>query len=917
MPTRRPVCAALAVAASALAAAWGLPVAAAAPSTAVLGSDVLPGIDSLHGTPVDPAMRIQVGITFSNPHAAAQNAAYRAIYTPGSPQYHRFLSEQQLSDEFGLPQATFDQALAWARRDGLQEIFAGPTREYLLLGGTAAQVEQTFSVELRSYQARGRSFYANTDGPTVPAGLDVAGVIGLNSFLRAQTFDHQPLQTAPHGASHPAQSQCTGSVCIGVATPQDLWQVYDQPSDISNPAADFGQGQQMAVLGEGNVAQPLGDLRLFEKEFGLPQVPVTVDAIGDSFADTSGTEEWDIDSQSSTGMSPKAFGETWIFADNLSDASVETLFSAFEAAPGIMEANASFGECEEDPTSAATSNPPQPGGGFGGLAGTAGVMFTQASENTLQQATLLGKTLFSSTGDTGSSCPVVVAAVIGAGNGVLNQAYPETSYPASSPYVVAVGGTVLYTTPSTATAPASNATRSQEYPWNFTGGGNTFYIPEPGYQSGVAFLDNQPCVSQPDGTPYGSTTPCRGIPDVAAQSGDFQSNGYAITFGGQPDFQGGGTSLASPLWMGMWARIQAASSATNHGQHTNGFADPALYGVGLDASKDPTAFFDIGAGSATFPPNSNGYYTSQPRTPGVDPSGWDYVSGLGAPDVCVLTKDIDNVATCDVATDNVAAPAPKDCGQPGLPSCTAAVCVAGGPLWTNGNHVSSDLLGNSDPQLSLLQGGMSLSADGQTLVVKLTVNDLTETVPPGAAADEWYMLWTYAGTTYFANAELTDVAATAGTGPTFNDGNVSVTGSTHTYNPVHTDTGSFTTGPNGVVEIDVPVANVGGPTLGKVLQAPSGETDIEVGAPGVGGLLGKVDVGGPACNELLGTGAVNQGTTTAPGGGTLQTTGATAKGSPNTAGAAAAGPLSTLVAPLLTMALLRRRRRARRAAPPG
>src|SRR5581483_9569218 len=185
-------------------------------------------------------------------------------------------------------------------------------------------------------------------------------------------------------------------------------------------------------------------------------------------------------------------------------------------------------------------------------------------------------------------------------------------------------------------------------------------------------------------------------------------------------------------------------------------------------------------------------------------------------------------------------------------------------------HVSSDLLGNSDPQLSLLQGGMSLSADGQTLVVKLTVNDLTETVPPGAAADEWYMLWTYAGTTYFANAELTDVAATAGTAPTFNDGNVSVTGSTHTHNPVHTDTGSFTTGPNGVVEIDVPVANVGGPTLGKVLQAPSGETDIEVGAPGVGGLLGKVDVGGPAVHP--GGPAPHHGAAQAPSPGTAGST---------------------------------------------
>jgi len=913
MPTRR-FASAVAVFAAAIAgtaAAAGLPVAAATSSTMVLSGDVLPGIASLKGAPLDPASPIQLGISFTNPHAADQAAAYRAIYTPGSPAFHHFLTEQQVTEEFGLPSATFDQALAWATRDGLRLVYAGATREYLLLAGTAAQAEQTFAVHLRQYTAGGRTFYANADAPTVPAGLDIAGVIGLNSLLGAHTFDHEPPASARHG-SGPAQDTCQSGTCVGLTTPEDLWSVYDQPTDLASPTADFGQGQQMAVLGEGNVAQPLGDLRLFEKEFGLPKVPITIDAIGDTFSDTSGSEEWAIDSQASTGMAPRVYGESWIFANDLSDASVETMLSAFEAAPQITEANASFGECEEDPTSPVTGGGSSTG--LGGAAGSAGTMFTQASENTLQQATLLGKTLFASTGDTGSSCPLVVATVIGAGNGVLNQGYPETNYPASSPYVVAVGGTVLYTSANTATPPASNATRAAEYPWNFTGGGDSFYIPEPQYQSGIAYLDNTDCVSQPDGTPYTTPTPCRGIPDVAAQSGDVATNGYAITFGGQADFPGGGTSLSSPLWMGMWARIQAATSKTANGEQTNGFADPALYAVGLDATKDPTAFNDIGAGAPTDPPNSNGYYTSQPRSP-LDPSGWDFVSGLGAPDVCVLIKDIDGVASCDVASNNLVSPAPRDCGQPGLPSCAAAICLVSGPLWTNPTHTATDLLGNDDPQMSLLRGDMKLSGDGKTLTVRLTVQDLTETVPTGVAADEWYMLWTYGGTTYFANAELTDVAAAAGTGPTFNDGNVTVTGTTHTYNPVNTDTGSFVTGQNGVVEIDVPLANVGSPALGKVLQAPAGETDIEVGVPGAGGFLEKVDTGGPACNEVLGVGSVNQGTgsSTPPAGATAPVAGGVNR-LPNAASGGPAGMLETLIAPLLVVLVVVVRRRRRRLA---
>jgi hypothetical protein len=63
----------------------------------------------------------------------------------------------------------------------------------------------------------------------------------------------------------------------------------------------------------------------------------------------------------------------------------------------------------------------------------------------LRQAAVEGRTLFASTGDTGSSCPVAYAAVIGAGNGIVNQGAPITNSPASLPYVVGVGRTVLYT----------------------------------------------------------------------------------------------------------------------------------------------------------------------------------------------------------------------------------------------------------------------------------------------------------------------------------------------------------------------------------------------------------------------------------------------------------------------------------------
>ena len=112
-------------------------------------------------------------------------------------------------------------------------------------------------------------------------------------------------------------------------------------------------------------------------------------------------------------------------------------------------------------------------------------------------------------------------------------------------------------------------------------------------------------------------------------------------------------------------------------------------------------------------------------------------------------------------------------------------------------------------------------------------------------------MWSYNGTEYFANAQLTDLPDAT---PTFDDGTVSG----NSYNTVNTDdTGLFTLGNNGVVEIDVPFSNVGSPPNGTILTSPAGETDIEVGAPGEGGLLEKVDSGGPTCNYDVGGGPVS------------------------------------------------------------
>ena len=146
---------------------------------------------------------------------------------------------------------------------------------------------------------------------------------------------------------------------------------------------------------------------------------------------------------------------------------------------------------------------------------------------------------------------------------------------------------------------------------------------------------------------------CRGVPDVAALSGDIVSNGYGIWSCGPPpvvngllgeqagcsEGNGGGTSLSSPLWTGMWARLTSTAPAGSPGY---GFANEAIYEVAKDPKLYAQSFFDITAGA-------NGLDQTQP--------GYDYVTGFGVPKLAGLIAAVQQVAPAAPAPPPAAAPA--------------------------------------------------------------------------------------------------------------------------------------------------------------------------------------------------------------------------------------------------------------------
>jgi subtilase family serine protease len=209
-----------------------------------------------------------------------------------------------------------------------------------------------------------------------------------------------------------------------------------------------------------------------------------------------------------------------------------------------------------------------------------------------QLGIIQGQTFSAGSGDNGA----YPWAIQTNGNGSYGDTnMPSVFYPASSPYVIAIGGTTLNTD--------SNLNYFSESGCSYSGGGVSGFEPIPYWQS----------QSDLSGT-------FRQVPDLAFDA-DWVNSPILRMY--QNDSRNvylptGGTSLASPLFMGARAVLESANN-------TLGFAPPLIYPASRLGASSP--LHDITAGS-NGPLDNNGNPTSYQAGP-----GYDNVTGLGSFDI--------------------------------------------------------------------------------------------------------------------------------------------------------------------------------------------------------------------------------------------------------------------------------------------
>ncbi|MGH2866068.1 MAG: S53 family peptidase [Solirubrobacteraceae bacterium] len=448
------------------------------------------------------------------------DAALRALVAGA----HAPLTPAQFTARYGPAQASVKRVRSWARGHGLTVPSVSANRLLVALAGSSQAIAGALHTSFHNFStpSTGR-FDQITRAARLPSSLAgrVSAVLGLSSLGRLSLAP--PAQPTAAGLNHVLSSLPSQLPTLGLGLPslsypaqygpKDFWSIYNAP------AAQTGSGQQLAIITEGNLSQPKQDLATFESHFGLPAVTWNQINVGAPSSDTAGADEWDLDSQYSTGFAPGVNQLDVYVGPSLANQDIAATINRWVTDNASKQGSFSAGECEL-------------------LAYASG--FTSSLDTILAQAAAQGQTMFFSSGDTGSQCPAVTGV-----NGVP-VGLPGVNYPASSPDGIGVGGTSVL-----------SPSGPSEIVWYAGGGGSSLLEATPAFQSATRVGGALPLLR-------------RGVPDVSLDADP--ESGYQVVVAGTLQTIGG-TSASAPSWQGIWARAQGA-----HGGGL-GFAGPVIYGT--------------------------------------------------------------------------------------------------------------------------------------------------------------------------------------------------------------------------------------------------------------------------------------------------------------------------------------------------
>jgi kumamolisin len=516
-----------------------------------------------------------------------------------------YLSHKQAGLLGGADERDLDAVVQFGTRNGLKVIERSQTKRLVRFTGSVSQMNSAFGVELVLYEhPRGPGlapapYRSHAQDIRLPSGLSgvVEGVLGLDnrkmarSYLRAAAAARRTRRlTAAAAQALPANTYLPPTVAT----------LFEFP-----PSAD-GSGECVAVFAFNGQVMSTGtsvpggyDASTLKKYFQTTlgqTAPDLVDVVVQGPGNQPGNGSNPDDS------TPEVLLDLCIVGSLASGAKIAVYFTEFTEEGWVNAIKAAVNDTTNRPSviSISYGNPEDDQQQGLWMAQTVTLI-----NDTFQQAAQQGITICCASGDSGAADEP---------GGTVD----HVDFPASSEWVLAVGGTRLEADPAAGTI-------SSEVVWNdladgngATGGGVSRLFAVPEWQAGANVPPNAD----------GSGQTGRGVPDVASLA-DPETPFAVLGPNGSLAYVGG-TSAAAPLWSALVARLNQATGAPL------GYVNPLLY------SRVSGSLRDIIVGN-----NGGGNITGYTAGP-----GWDACTGWGRPEGAKL------LAAATPATPPAPVPAP-------------------------------------------------------------------------------------------------------------------------------------------------------------------------------------------------------------------------------------------------------------------
>ncbi|MGC9940597.1 MAG: protease pro-enzyme activation domain-containing protein [Verrucomicrobiota bacterium] len=329
---------------------------------------------------------LAIGLPLRN--TAALSNLLRQVYDPASPSYHKYLTPDEFTAQFGPSEQDYQSVIDFAKINGLTLSGTYSNRMLVDVTGNVSDVQKAFHVTFHKYRhpTEARDFFAPDGEPSVDSSIPILHIAGLdNYYIPHPNFKMKSL--GQKASATPAVGSAPGGSYAG----KDFRNAYAPGATLT------GTGQNVALL-QFDGFYP-SDIQAYENLIGLTSGPKLVVVPIDGGVPTPtpiGNPEVSLDIEMILSMSPGVANIYLYEAPNPSP--WEDILNRMVSDNVAKQISASWAGGEPDPV----------------------------AEQIFQQMALQGQTYFNAAGDSDAYTGFI-------------------PFPCDSPHITVVGGTTLTT----------------------------------------------------------------------------------------------------------------------------------------------------------------------------------------------------------------------------------------------------------------------------------------------------------------------------------------------------------------------------------------------------------------------------------------------------------------------------------------